>query len=106
MNKIDPNQLLAQLRIAAAQAQGNVTPAQNQTPATDFSALLQQSLDKVNETQQTAGALSTEFEQGKTDVSLEQVMIAKQKANISFQAMLKVRNELISAYKEVMAMQV
>jgi flagellar hook-basal body complex protein FliE len=106
MNKIDPNQLLAQLRIAAAQAQGNVAPAQTQSPATDFSALLQQSIDKVNETQKTAGTLSTEFEQGKTDVSLEQVMIAKQKANISFQAMLKVRNELISAYKEVMAMQV
>jgi flagellar hook-basal body complex protein FliE len=33
-------------------------------------------------------------------------MVAMQKANISFQAMVQVRNKLVSAYQEVMNMQV
>jgi flagellar hook-basal body complex protein FliE len=33
-------------------------------------------------------------------------MVAGQKANISFQAMVQVRNKLVSAYQEIMNMQI
>ena len=38
------------------------------------------------------------------DVSLPEVMIALQKASLSFQAMTEVRNRLVSAYQEIMSM--
>ncbi|MGZ5030965.1 MAG: flagellar hook-basal body complex protein FliE, partial [Methylobacter sp.] len=41
---------------------------------------------------------------GDTNVSLAEVMVASQKASVSFQAMLQVRNKLVEAYKDVMNM--
>jgi flagellar hook-basal body complex protein FliE len=38
-------------------------------------------------------------------MSLEEVMISLQKANIAFQGMIKVRNRLVEAYKEVASLQ-
>ncbi len=66
--------------------------------------MLKQSIESVNEMQQTAGKLSRDFEIGDTNVSLAEVMIASQKADVSFQAMLQVRNKLVDAYKDVMNM--
>jgi flagellar hook-basal body complex protein FliE len=71
---------------------------------TDFSALLQQSIAAVNDTQQSAGKMTETFETGAANVSLADVMVATQKANVSFQAMLQVRNKLVDAYQEVMNM--
>jgi len=113
MNKIDGidmSALLSQLRTTAAAAQGNVaaTGAVNATDqsATEFSSLLKQSVDAVNENQKAAGALGKALDSGDTSVSLERVMIANQKAGLSFQAMLQVRNKMVSAYQEIMSMQV
>jgi flagellar hook-basal body complex protein FliE len=39
-------------------------------------------------------------------VSLEETMVAMQKAQIGFQATLQVRNKLVQAYSEIMNMQV
>jgi flagellar hook-basal body complex protein FliE len=39
-------------------------------------------------------------------VSLEQTMIAMQKSQLGFQAAVQVRNRLVSAYTEIMSMQV
>ena len=41
------------------------------------------------------------FELGGKEVSLAEVMVAVQKSDISFEAMVQVRNKLIDAYKEV-----
>ena len=38
-------------------------------------------------------------------VSVEDAMISMQKANISFQTTLQVRNKLVSAYNDIMNMQ-
>ena len=43
---------------------------------------------------------------GDDSVSLSDVMIAMQKASINFQATVQVRNKLVSAYHEIMNMQV
>ena len=48
----------------------------------------------------------SQFEKGDPDVSLAEVMVALEKASVSFQAMTQVRNELLSAYQEVMNMPV
>lgn len=109
VSNIDMGALLSQLRetAAAAQGGGNI-PAAN--PAgdtkTDFSELLKNSIDTVSENQKASAELGKALTQGDPQVTLEQVMIASQKANISFQAMLTVRNQMVSAYKEIMQMQV
>jgi flagellar hook-basal body complex protein FliE len=66
--------------------------------------MLKQSIDTVNQTQKQSTKLATAFETGQSDVSLAEVMVASQKASVSFQAMLQVRNKLVDAYKDVMSM--
>lgn len=108
MNTIDTNQLLMQLRAAAAQANAPTqAPAQaEQGGAANFSSLLSQSIDKVNEAQQTSGAMTRAFEMGDPNVTLPEVMIAKSKAGLAFEGMVQVRNKMIDAYQEIMRMQV
>jgi len=66
--------------------------------------MLKQTIGAVNDTQQTAGKMTEAFEAGDTNVSLAEVMVASQKASVSFQAMLQVRNKLVEAYQDVMNM--
>ena len=108
MSDMQINQLLQQMRSMAALAENRVPVAGESESATqtDFAQLIKQSIDKVNATQKASASLATAFEQGDPNVNLSDVMIAIQKASVSFQAMTQVRNNLVSAYKEVMNMQV
>jgi flagellar hook-basal body complex protein FliE len=72
------------------------------TPA--FGALLKQTIDSVNSTQQSADALSSAWERGVPGVDLARVMVETQKASVSFQALAQVRNRLVSAYQDIMNM--
>ena len=72
----------------------------------DFSDALKASLDNVNKAQSEAQTLGKNFALGDDSVSLSDVMIAGQKASISFQATVQVRNKLVSAYQDIMNMQV
>ena len=104
MNEIDTSKLLLEMQQMAAQARqmdAEATPEGSQ-----FANLLASSIDKVNENQQTAAELAEAFERGADDVTLAEVMIAMQKASLSFQAMTEVRNRLVSAYQEIMNMPV
>jgi len=109
MKEIDMNSLLAQLRANAAATQGHLNPIDGGLPGAgsqNFSTLLQNSIDKVNEVQKHSGDLSKAFELGDANVSLAEVMIARQKAGVAFQSVLQVRNKLISAYQDIMSMRV
>ncbi len=106
MNDIDTSQLLTQLRTMAAQSQGRLSPSTTGASSTDFSGLLKNAVNQVNETQQTARQLASAFETGNSKADLSEVMVALQKASVSFQAMTQVRNKLVSAYQDIMNMQV
>lgn len=110
MSEMNVNQLLAQMRTMAAQVEQSSNAlkpdAASAVDKPDFSSLLKQSMDSVNETQMSAGKLATAFEKGDPDVSLAEVMVALEKASVSFQAMTQVRNKLLTAYQEVMNMPV
>ncbi|MFU8837552.1 MAG: flagellar hook-basal body complex protein FliE [Thiohalomonadaceae bacterium] len=112
MSTINTNQLLMQLRTAAAQAQGiPQAPAQTMgtaqaTSGANFSTMLTQSINKVNEMQQTAGQMREAFEMGAPNVSLPEVMLAGNKASLAFEGMVQVRNKMVEAYQEIMRMQV
>ena len=105
-NTINPDTLLAQMRAMAAQAQGKPTEVGSAAGQADFSDIQKQSVDKVNDTQLDAKKLTEAFQMGDPNVQVSEVMVALQKSNVSFQAMLQVRNKLVSAYQEIMNMQV
>ncbi|MGF6510933.1 flagellar hook-basal body complex protein FliE [Paraburkholderia sp. 32] len=100
---------LQQMQAMAAQAAGDATPAAEQSGAatpTNFAAALKASLDKISGDQQKAVGESQAFELGASSVSLNDVMVDMQKANIGFQFGLQVRNKLVAAYNDIAQMSI
>lgn len=107
MNEINTDYLLSQIRTLNAELQAPTTALPAQAPGdVEFSSLLKNSIDSVNATQSTAGEMKTAFQTGNSDKTLAEVMIASQKADLSFRAMTEVRNKLITAYQDIMNMPV
>ncbi len=107
MSEIGMNEILSQLRSLSAQAQTRGALPSEAVPASGgFQELLKSSIGSVNQHQQQAQALAKAFETGEANVDLANVMVAMQKASVSFQAMVQVRNKLVSAYQEIMNMPV
>ncbi len=99
------DQLLSQLQAASAQAAGNPAAQATGGPG-DFAALLQSSLDQVSNAQTEAKKLAQALELGAPNVNVEDVIISLQKADVSFQTMVQVRNKLVEAYQQIMSMPV
>ncbi|HEU4969077.1 flagellar hook-basal body complex protein FliE [Sphingomonas sp.] len=92
----------------ASQIGGGAAPAASGTPAgggNSFAATLESALKQVNASQNAAKQASEAYERGET-VDVAQVMLARQKASIAFEATLQTRNKLLSAYKDIMSMPV
>ncbi len=107
INSVEINQVLQQMKNLSAMAENKLPTEQGMDVAKpDFSQLLKDSVNQVNKVQKSASGMASAFEAGDPSVNLTEVMVAIQKARVSFQAMTQVRNNLVSAYKEVMNMQV
>jgi flagellar hook-basal body complex protein FliE len=74
--------------------------------APSFQQAMADALHVVSQAQNDAQSLQREVQMDNPTVSLEEAMIAMQKAQIGFQAALQVRNRLVAAYSEIMNMQV
>lgn len=97
--------VLNQLKATAAMV--NEPAAKSSTMAgTDFAATLRSAIDTVNQQQQIATGLSNAVAGGNSEINISRVMVALEKADLSFQAMVEVRNKLVSAYQEIMNLQV
>jgi len=107
---IEFNRLMLEMRAMQADAMARTQPAAiTETAAAggpSFADMLGQAVGKVNETQQASNQLAKAFEIGQSGVDLTDVMIASQKASVSFQAMTQVRNKLVQAYQDIMQMPV
>jgi len=79
-------------------------PARVEQPS--FQSAMAQALKSVSAAQHESSALQREVQLDNPTVSLEQTMVAMQKANIGFQSVLAVRNRLVQAYSDIMNMQV
>jgi flagellar hook-basal body complex protein FliE len=73
---------------------------------TGFQQALGQALSAVSKSQNDAVSMQREVTLDNPTVSLEQTMVAMQKAQIGFAATLQVRNRLVQAYSDIMGMQV
>ncbi len=74
--------------------------------APSFANAMTQALTQVSAQQMDAQRLQREVALDNPTVSLEQTMMAMQKAQIGFQATLAVRNRLVQAYTDIMNMTV
>lgn len=102
------DQMLAELRGGAALAQGKAA-GQSQSPdvgGVDFAQALKSAIDQVSQAQKQAHQMTDNFVAGDGNVNLQDVMINMQKASLSFQQMVQVRNKLVTAYQDIMSMQV
>lgn len=115
MSQMEINNILAQIRSLSAQTKvqapqpqqisgGSATEAPA-TGASSFANILKSGLDAVNQSQAKANEMSDAFARGTPGVELPQVMLATAKAGVSFHALSEVRNRLVTAYTDIMNMQ-
>ena len=108
MSQMEINQVLAQIRSLSAQTKvGTAQAPQTQQTAgpSAFANILRQGLDAVNQNQVNASQMTDAFARGTPGVELPQVMLEVSKAGVSFKALSEVRNRLVSAYQDIMNMQ-
>ena len=115
MDPVGMETLLAKLNAAREAMSQGVSSGRASGPAlepgrapkgVDFGALLKQSVDGVDHAQTQATTFAEKFQLGDPKVSLEETMVAVQKASLSFQQLVQIRNRVIAAYHDVMNMQV
>jgi flagellar hook-basal body complex protein FliE len=108
MSQMEIDRVLSQIRSLSSQTRAGTSQASELQRAgpSEFANILSKGIDQVNQTEQSATQLSAAFQRGVPGVELPQVMLEMQKASVSFRALTEVRNRLVSAYQEIMNMQV
>jgi flagellar hook-basal body complex protein FliE len=107
MSQMEINKVLTQMRALSGSMGLPETGLAQGVPGAgspNFGQVLEQSISKVNEQQGVAQNLITGFQTGSGTASVAEVMVAMQKASLSFTAMTQVRNKLVEAYQEIMNM--
>jgi flagellar hook-basal body complex protein FliE len=101
------NPAMEAIRVLAQQA-SSLQPGNgaNVAAAQGFSSELQNSVRRINQLQQSAGASANALQRGDPGVALHEVMVDVQKAGIAFDMGVQVRNKLVNAYKDIMNMPV
>jgi flagellar hook-basal body complex protein FliE len=102
---------LQQMQSLASQAsqpplQGGSPAVATQAEQGSFGSELAASVQRINQLQQTAASQAKAFQAGDSNLELNDVMADMQKAGVGFEMGLQVRNRLVSAYRDVMNMQV
>ena len=110
---VKANSLYQEMQAMIAQTRLDVNPQQNldintelNTSKSDFAAMLGNAVEKVNSMQRESKEMTQRFEMGDKSLSLAEVMLAKEKSGIAFEATVQVRNKVLEAYKQIMNMPV
>lgn len=93
---------------AIEQALQKGTATENKTTDDSFSSLLSAAMNLVNETNELSNAAEAEqlnFAMGYSD-NAHDLAIAQNKASLSLQYTVAVKNKLLEAYKEIMNIQI
>jgi|SRR5690554_796380 len=117
-NRVDISNLLTEMRALKAQTNAFQKPealneinrparpgeVSSSTKVPGFSEVMSNAVSKVNELQNHAGSMAESYQRGDANVDITDVMIASQKASVSFEAAVQVRNKLVEAYRDIMNM--
>lgn len=82
-----------------------ITGAESEKDKGSFKKIMMESIGNVNRLQQEADKASHNLVTGQ-ETDIHSAMIALEKADVSFQLMMQVRNKIIAAYEEIKRMQV
>jgi flagellar hook-basal body complex protein FliE len=105
MSNVEITKVIAQMRALSSQLEAPaVTPPAPPAGGPQFSDVLLRAINSVSEQQETATGMIRSFELGTGEASVAEVMVAMQKASLSFEAVTQVRNRLVEAYREIMNM--
>ena len=85
---------------------GQPNAIQGNPSSENFADLLSNAIGDVNDMQLESKSQAMAFEMGDKSLSLADVMVAKEKAGIAFEATIQVRNKVLEAYKQIMNMPV
>jgi len=105
ISSLDMQSMITKMRMMQSQLSSESVSGTGQGKGVSFTDALQKSLEQVNEVQSVAKDKMTAFEMGE-DISITEVMLAKEKASVAFEATLQIRNKVLSAYQEIMQMPV
>jgi flagellar hook-basal body complex protein FliE len=106
MKPISTEQILSQIRALNAELAKPVARTAEEVKGPGFGDILKNSIASVSATQDSARSMAVAYENGTSDASLVDVVVAMQEADLSFRAMTEVRNKLVAAYQEIMNMPV
>jgi flagellar hook-basal body complex protein FliE len=84
----------------------DIPAVKGNSSASQFSDMLSQAVNNVNGMQKESREMQVSFDMGDPNLSLADVMIAKEKAGLAFEATVQVRNKVLEAYKTIMNMPV
>ncbi len=79
--------------------------AGNQNSGSAFQSIFKSAVDTVDGTQKQANQAIEDFLSGNTE-DVHSTVLATQRADLTFELFMQVRNKMISAYQEIMRMQV
>jgi flagellar hook-basal body complex protein FliE len=82
------------------------TPAVSDGGGSSFRTAMTEALESVSRQQNEATRLQREVQLDNPTVSLEETMVAMNRASLGFTAAVQVRNRLVQAYTDIMNMQV
>lgn len=102
--RLTPNTMPLSVRPSMPNALDKVRVGKSESGG--FQGALKEALSSVSAAQNEATRLQREVQLENPKVSLEETMVAIQKAQIGFQATLHVRNRMVQAYTDIMNMQV
>ncbi len=104
---IKAQSLYQEMQSMASIATGQAAELQINNPSSkNFAEMLGEAINNVNGLQMDSKDKQVAFEMGDKSLSLADVMVAKEKAGIAFDAAVQVRNKVLEAYKSIMNMPV
>lgn len=106
LKPFDLNQALARAGLGANGQPLATRAVPAATGGSSFSTALSSALQSVNQQMVEVDRMQRAVVSDNPTVSIEQTMVAMQKAQIGFQTALQVRNKLVSAYTDIMNMNV
>lgn len=83
----------------------SIRPRGSAAPKGGFEAALETAIDQVEQSRHQANATIQRVLSGESD-ELHTTILETQKADLQFELFLQVRNKVVSAYQEIMKMQV
>ncbi|MDR0311844.1 MAG: flagellar hook-basal body complex protein FliE [Acidobacteriota bacterium] len=101
MEPININPIISDLPLSLGSKPAGV----NEEEKTRFGALLKDAISTVNDLSQQSDLEIRKIMTGESD-ELHTAVVAMQRADLSFQMMMQVRNKILQAYQEVLRMPV